>query len=97
MHRSTRTGRRQRGAMWMVLAGLVVAAVMVAAWISSGRIGYLLSGAGFLLLVPSYWTRAPASAAGAPVTPRVMNRWVGISAFTGGVLVLVGLIVTFLA
>jgi hypothetical protein len=93
MHRSIRTGRRQRGALWMVLAGLVVAAVMVAAWISSGRIGYLLSGAGFLLLVPSYWTRAPASAAGAAAPA----RWVTVSAFAGGVLVLVGLIVTFLA
>lgn len=93
--------RRQRGAVWMAVAGLAVAGVMVAAWISSGRIGYLMSGIGFVLLVPSYWQRSvqssPAGAGDAVAAPPRAPRWVMVSAFTGGVLVLIGLVVTFLA
>lgn len=91
-----RVGQRQRGGLLMAVLGVAVVIALLVAWASSGRVGYLLSGIGFALLVPSY---LPASlrAAGGGTAAAAHPRWIGLAAFAGAVLVLIGLIVTFLA
>ncbi len=89
--------RAQQGGWLMVVIGAVVAALMFYAWAGSGRVGYLLSGVGFALLLPTYWPASMRPAADGTLVAARPARWTSVAAFGGGVLVLIGLVVTFLA